>query len=845
MSIQLYMSHKMEDAKFVAQFTLRQKEYQEIIKNLSQQGQSSLQHFLITGKRGMGKSTLLRRIAIEAEQQFTHKLMPIYLGTEQLQISKLFKLWETILKDLASRDHALKLKLDDIPKTETYEKAILQILIDYILTKQKSLLLLIDNFDNILNNLNLHDQHVFREILIENPIQIIGNCMFYDEKFISYDAPFYDFFKRIALQKIDLEETKIYFNKLAEIQGIQNFQQMIVEKSAKLETLQILCGGVPRTLAILFEILFKNSFESAIEYLNKIIDEVTPLYQSRLNMISPLQREILYHLALIWDRCSVSDLKEKMYAEANLIGGQLKILEENGYVESFTLEGFERLKYYEIEERFFNIWILMSESPMYESRRVIWLTRWLETFYEKEELVDMASGIIDDNNIKGPTKSIYVQAILQSDKLGKNEKSILARTSIERQLPSFSTFEQWIEPNQIETKEEELYEIIQQLFENKDYKSIINFISPIVQKLEIQYQYCKEEALGNQIAILYFGLGIAYNLIKKIDMAEKYFILSIDKGNINSLYDLALLYHDTSRKVDAEKYYLLAIDKGYNEALNNLGFLYHEDGRVSEAEKYYLLATEKGNVNALFNLANLYREIGRAVKAEKYYQIAIEKGHIKALFNLANLYEEIGKEVEAEKYFLLAIEKGDKTALNNLANLYKNTGRELDAEKYYLLAIENGYVYALSNLAWLYFMSMPEKINNAILYFNQYLSLIENEQWSPLLSIFYLRNLEFELAENHISKYTHNSVEEKYFPALGESLKFLLVFKQKQVLLNLFQQNPHLQDKYKVLYFTLLQSFKKEYPKLWQRVPSELKKPIEDLKKWIHTMQKSLGLGKD
>jgi len=215
------------------------------------------------------------------------------------------------------------------------------------------------------------------------------------------------------------------------------------------------------------------------------------------------------------------------------------------------------------------------------------------------------------------------------------------------------------------------------------------------------------------------------------------------------------------------------------------------------------------------------------------------------LFNLANLYEEIGKEVEAEKYFLLAIEKGDKTALNNLANLYKNTGRELDAEKYYLLAIENGYVYALSNLAWLYFMSMPEKINNAILYFNQYLSLIENEQWSPLLSIFYLRNLEFELAENHISKYTHNSVEEKYFPALGESLKFLLVFKQKQVLLNLFQQNPHLQDKYKVLYFTLLQSFKKEYPKLWQRVPSELKKPIEDLKKWIHTMQKSLGLGKD
>ena len=61
----LYHADKLDEQTFIDNFTIRLKEYKLIIDNLQQQKKKPLQHFLITGKRGMGKSTLLRRIFIQ------------------------------------------------------------------------------------------------------------------------------------------------------------------------------------------------------------------------------------------------------------------------------------------------------------------------------------------------------------------------------------------------------------------------------------------------------------------------------------------------------------------------------------------------------------------------------------------------------------------------------------------------------------------------------------------------------------------------------------------------------------------------------------------------------------
>ena len=51
----LYHADKLDEQSFINNFTIRLKEYKQIIDNLAQQKKKPLQHFLITGKRGNGK----------------------------------------------------------------------------------------------------------------------------------------------------------------------------------------------------------------------------------------------------------------------------------------------------------------------------------------------------------------------------------------------------------------------------------------------------------------------------------------------------------------------------------------------------------------------------------------------------------------------------------------------------------------------------------------------------------------------------------------------------------------------------------------------------------------------
>lgn len=72
---------------------------------------------------------------------------------------------------------------------------------------------------------------------------------------------------------------------------------------------------------------------------------------------------------------------------------------------------------------------------------------------------------------------------------------------------------------------------------------------------------------------------------------------------------------------EAEKYYLLAIEKGDVDALNNLGNLYSKQQKLKDAEKYYLLAIEKENTNAFLNLSiDYYDNNTNKQKALDYIQ---------------------------------------------------------------------------------------------------------------------------------------------------------------------------------------------------------------------------------
>ena len=118
--------------------------------------------------------------------------------------------------------------------------------------------------------------------------------------------------------------------------------------------------------------------------------------------------------------------------------------------------------------------------------------------------------------------------------------------------------------------------------------------------------------------ILFF-IGEYYEF-KNINYNEmiKYYLMSIDKDNINAMNNLARHYESIHDYDNTVKYYLMAIDKGCSSAMNNLGHYYFFDANHDEMLKYFLMAIEYGNKTAMKNLAIYYSLISDFDNAKKY-----------------------------------------------------------------------------------------------------------------------------------------------------------------------------------------------------------------------------------
>ena len=724
----IYHPDKLDAETFITNFTIRLKELDSIIDNLKKQKKKPLQHFLITGKRGMGKSTLLRRLYLEARQKpLSDKLIAVRLGSEQYKLSKLFKLWEEVINYLSLEDAILIEKREKISDEKNYEEYLIHIIVDYLNKQDKTLLLLIDNFDQFVDKLTSKEQHTLREILIQYPIQIIGNTVFYGEHFFKYDKAFFDFFKPIHLQTLDKNEAEEFIKQLAANEGIEDFDNALKNQKGKIETLRILSGGVPRTLVILLSILSKRSTGDAIDYLNEMLEQVTPLYQDRMKALSPQQQEIMHHLAIEWDRTSAKELAKETRIPSKSISAQLAQLEDSGYINKISTS--KRNHLYEIDERFFNIWLLMSESSPYDAKRVIWLTRWLDMFYDGKELQDFASYCSGNlKKAKPANRLLIVQALSESKKLTRKFRDDLVKETEKDLLPAIPEIKDWM-MSYNKQRNHEINLLDKEIIIDLGAKNYETALTKLEQLKDI------DEAKAN------FGIGTVYYLIKDYAKAEKYFMMAVEKGNESAIANLGVLYHDIKKNYDeAEKHYMMAVEKGNEYAMFNLGLLYDTVKKdYDKAEKYYLMAVKKGDVNAMVNLGLLYDTVKKDYdKAEKYYLMAVEKGDENAMANLGYIYDDIKKDYDkAEKYYLMAVEKENINAMVNLGLFYKNIKKDYNkAEKYYLMAVKKGDVNAMVNLG-LFYDTVKKDYDKAEKY---YLMAVEKGNEYAMLNLGYIND---------------------------------------------------------------------------------------------------------
>ena len=104
-------------------------------------------------------------------------------------------------------------------------------------------------------------------------------------------------------------------------------------------------------------------------------------------------QQVVDAMALHWDPVTAAELAQKLAPlSVNQVSAQLSRLEDFGVVEKTPWFG-EKKTAFQLAERFFNIWYLMRASRRVR-RRLAWLVKFLEAWFEREELAEQARGYL-------------------------------------------------------------------------------------------------------------------------------------------------------------------------------------------------------------------------------------------------------------------------------------------------------------------------------------------------------------------------------------------------------------------------------------------------------------------
>ena len=264
--------------KLIENFVVRREVFQDIFDDLaSSEMKYPEQHYIIQGVCGQGKTTLLLRIAYEIlnNKKLHKRLIPVIFNEEQYNISRLFKLWESIAEYLDEENEISGLyeemqKNDD---DDDYENRCFALLEQALIKRKKKLILFIDNIDDLLQKFSPREHKRLREIFSESgEIRIVGTSSVSLEFHYDYGHPFYHFFKIPQLRGLSTNETKTLLLKLGQLYKKERVKEIVENQVGRVESLRRLTEGVIRSIILLYEIFVDDNQGDAFMDLEKILD---------------------------------------------------------------------------------------------------------------------------------------------------------------------------------------------------------------------------------------------------------------------------------------------------------------------------------------------------------------------------------------------------------------------------------------------------------------------------------------------------------------------------------------------------------------------------------------------
>jgi tetratricopeptide (TPR) repeat protein len=393
----LYNPDAMSEQEIKATFVARQPLVDKLISLIERQPDGAgVQHIVIIAPRGMGKTTVLLMVKFAIKDRgLADRWQAVKFPEESYGIYDLADFWIQVLEllavetgDDAPRVQAEKLKRK-YPNNDDLQEAALAALKDWRCKHKKRLLLLVDNFDMILEQINdEHDNARLRDVLMnDGTMMLIGGATTFFKEARAYDQPLYNFFQIENLADLKFEQMQQLLRSRAQQDAIPNFDATLKTNVGRLRVLEYFTGGNPRLVLMMYRVVTQSDLSEVRRGLEKLLDEVTPYYKARIEALPPQQRKILDHIARISGKTSEgltpAEIAEAVRLSPNQVSAQLKRLSEIGYVRAANLRG--RSVPYTLSEPFYAIWHQMRFGRD-ARQRMQWLVSFLKSWYAREEM---------------------------------------------------------------------------------------------------------------------------------------------------------------------------------------------------------------------------------------------------------------------------------------------------------------------------------------------------------------------------------------------------------------------------------------------------------------------------
>ena len=393
----LYNPDAMSEQEIKATFVARQPLVDKLIAMIERQPDGAgVQHVVIIAPRGMGKTTVLLMVKFTLKDRgLTDRWQAVKFPEESYGIYDLADFWIQTLELLAveTNDDAPRVQAEELkrkyPNNDDLQEAALAALKDWRRKHNKRLLLLVENFDMILEQINdEQDNARLRDTLMnDGTIMLLGGATTFFKEARAYDQPLYNFFQIENLNDLRFEQMQELLRSRAALDALPNFDATLKANAGRLRVLEYFTGGNPRLVLMLYRVVTQSDLSEVRRGLEKLLDQVTPYYKAKIEALPPQQRKILDHIARISGKTNEgltpAEIAEAVRLSPNQTSAQLKRLSELGYVRAANIRG--RSVPYTLAEPLYAIWHQMRFGR--DAReRMRWLVNFLKSWYDREEM---------------------------------------------------------------------------------------------------------------------------------------------------------------------------------------------------------------------------------------------------------------------------------------------------------------------------------------------------------------------------------------------------------------------------------------------------------------------------